>query len=68
MGSILGRKCGGRALCDNELHLEANEFLRKGTEKLGFAIVVASLDEQILALDPTAFPQHQVLLFELGRS
>ena len=56
MGSILRRKCGRRALCDDELHLEANEFLRKRTEKLGFAIVVASLDEQILALDPTAFP------------
>jgi hypothetical protein len=56
LGSILGRKCGGRALCDDELDLEANEFVRKRTKKLGFAIVVASLDEQILALDPTAFP------------
>ena len=52
----------------DDLHLEPNELLREGSEELGSAVGVASLDEQILALCPTKFAQRSVCLLEHGRS
>jgi hypothetical protein len=57
---VLRRKCGVRAISRDEFHLEPNELLREGSEELGFAVCVASFDEQILALHPAEFAQMRV--------
>ena len=57
----------GRSLCDDELNLELNELLRKGSQELGSVVCVAVLDKQVLPLDPAELPQRRVSRFNHGR-
>lgn len=67
-GGPLGReRCAGAGRRD-ELHFQPDELFGKGLQKFGPTVGILSLDEQILAVDPTELPERRVdlLTFSLG--
>ena len=63
-GRLLGGQSGSRARGHNDIHLERNQFGRKGRERLELSLGIAVFDHDVTALDVTEVTQSLTESFE----